>query len=57
MIYLNAEEGREYINTQIKGGWYNMTMPISDPGQIKYILQGCDEAAVKKVIEEDDPWA
>ena len=31
-----------------------MTMPISDEGQIKNLLNCCDKDATKKVIEDDD---
>lgn len=33
-----------------------MTMPISDPGQIKGLLGLCDEETTKKVINDDDIW-
>ena len=32
-----------------------MTMPISDPGQIKSILNCCHKEKTKEVIKKDDP--
>ena len=47
----SAKEGRYDISTQTKGGWYEMTMPITDRTQIEYLLRGCDINEVKYVLK------
>ena len=48
----SAKEGRYDINTQTKGGWYEMTMPINDRTQIEYLLRGCDINEVRIVLRD-----
>ena len=33
-----------------------MTMPITDPEQIKYLLAVCDEAITKRIVNDPDIW-
>ena len=34
------------------GGWYEMTMPLTDKNLIKYFLQGFDEDALKEALRD-----